>query len=319
MLRDVPLQVAANVYSGMACYMSGDYREAKEFLLKTMQLLAGDLRRERFGMAGFPAVLASAYLAFTLAENGEFSEGIAHSETALRLAEAVDHPYSLVTACWFPGWLYGAKGEFSQAVRLLERSLALAREWNFALVSPGARVYLGHVYTLAGRVAEGLPLLQDAVKALESKRMLHHHSRGLMHLAEAFLVADRPEEARALAGRLLPLTRERGQRGYEAWALRLLGETAVHRDPLVFGEAEGHYCQAMDLASELGMRPLVAHCHLGLGKLCRRTGKHDQAREHLTTATAMYREMDMPFWLEQAEAEMKGQARGVRPRGEQGG
>ena len=53
------------------------------------------------------------------------------------------------------------------------------------------------------------------------------------------------------------------------------------------------------------MRPLVAHCHLGLGKLYRRTGKREQAQEHLTTATTMYREMDMTFWLEQAEAEMR--------------
>ncbi len=56
---------------------------------------------------------------------------------------------------------------------------------------------------------------------------------------------------------------------------------------------------------ELLLRPLVAHCHLGLGKLSRRTGQREQAQEHLTTATAMYREMDIRFWLEQAEAEMR--------------
>jgi hypothetical protein len=54
------------------------------------------------------------------------------------------------------------------------------------------------------------------------------------------------------------------------------------------------------------MRPLVAHGHFGLGKLYPRTGQRDQAREHLTTATMMYREMDMRFWLEQAEAEVRG-------------
>jgi uncharacterized protein HemY len=67
---------------------------------------------------------------------------------------------------------------------------------------------------------------------------------------------------------------------------------------------EGHYRQAMELAEQLGMRPLVAHCHLGLGKLYRRTGRREQAHEHLTTATTMYREMDMRFWLEQVEAEL---------------
>jgi uncharacterized protein HemY len=60
----------------------------------------------------------------------------------------------------------------------------------------------------------------------------------------------------------------------------------------------------MVLASELGMRPLVAHCHLGLGKLYRRTGDHAKAREHLTTAATMYREMGMTFWLEKTGAEL---------------
>ncbi len=41
------------------------------------------------------------------------------------------------------------------------------------------------------------------------------------------------------------------------------------------------------------------------GKLYRRTGQRDQAGEHLTIATAMYREMDMAFWLEQAEPETR--------------
>ena len=92
-------------------------------------------------------------------------------------------------------------------------------------------------------------------------------------------------------------------RGWQAWALRLLGEVAARRDPPE--HAEGHYRDALALAEELGMRPLVAHCHLGLGKLYRRTGQREQAREHFTSATAMYREMEMRFFLEQAEAEMR--------------
>jgi len=64
------------------------------------------------------------------------------------------------------------------------------------------------------------------------------------------------------------------------------------------------YTLKVALAEPRGMRPLVAHCHLGLAKLSQRNGKRDQAREHLTTATTMYHEMDMRFWLEQAEAEI---------------
>ena len=124
----------------------------------------------------------------------------------------------------------------------------------------------------------------------------------LVYLGEAYVLAGRLEDALAFAGRALTLARERGQRAYEAWALRLLGEVTARRDPPE--HADGHYRDALALAEELGMRPLVAHCHLGLGKLYRRTGKREQAQEHLTTATTMYREMDMRFWLEQAEAEM---------------
>ena len=69
--------------------------------------------------------------------------------------------------------------------------------------------------------------------------------------------------------------------------------------------AEDYYLQAEALAAELGMRPLVAHCHLGLGRLYQRTAKRERAHEHLTTAMTMYREMGMRYWLEQVEAEVK--------------
>ena len=116
------------------------------------------------------------------------------------------------------------------------------------------------------------------------------------------MLAARLEDALAFARRALTLTRDRGERGYEAHALRLLGEIASCPDSPDVETAQAHYHQALVLAEELGMRPLVAHCHLGLGKLYRRTGDLQKAQEHLTTATTMYREMDMGFWLEQAEA-----------------
>ena len=65
---------------------------------------------------------------------------------------------------------------------------------------------------------------------------------------------------------------------------------------------EVHYQQALALAKELGMRPLQGHCHRGLGTLYATTGQTDQARADLSTAMAMYQEMDMTFWLPQTEA-----------------
>jgi tetratricopeptide (TPR) repeat protein len=125
-----------------------------------------------------------------------------------------------------------------------------------------------------------------------------------MQLGEACLVADRVQDAMALAERVMRLFREGGLRGLEAWALRLLGETTSRRDPPDLEEAEDYYRHALALADELGMRPLMAHCHLGLGKLFRRTDDPATAQEHLGTAATMYREMDMGFWREKAEAEI---------------
>jgi tetratricopeptide (TPR) repeat protein len=116
-----------------------------------------------------------------------------------------------------------------------------------------------------------------------------------------YLSAGRIDEAASHAREALALTRRLGARGSEADALCLAGDVASTRGA---EDAEGYYREALALAGELGMRPLAAHCHLGLGKLYARTGKREQAQEHLRTATTMYRDMDMRFWLEQAEAEM---------------
>jgi class 3 adenylate cyclase/tetratricopeptide (TPR) repeat protein len=302
-LGDAPLQVTGNLYLGAACLGTGDYRQAEELLRKVLQLLEGDLSRERFGQTGFPAVIARGHLTWVLAERGEFKEGIAPGEEGLRLAEAFDDPYSLAFACWRLAHLQIIRGDLSHAVRLLERGVAISREWNLTLFSVGNTGSLGYAYARSGRVAEGIPLLEHAVSAVESMGFGAYQPLFLTYLGEAYVLADRLEDALEFAGRALTLARERGQRGYEAWALRLFGEIAARRDPPE--HADGHYRDALALAEELGMRSLAADCHLGLGKLYRRPGKREQAHEHLTTATTMYREMGMTYWLEKAQAEMR--------------
>ncbi len=118
---------------------------------------------------------------------------------------------------------------------------------------------------------------------------------------EAYLLSGRVEEAIPLAQEALDLSREHKERGHEAWTLRLHGEIHSHSDSLDPEKAEDHYRQALALAEELGMRPLVAHCRKGLGALYGRTGQEDEARTELTAAMDMYREMEMTFWLEKAE------------------
>ena len=104
-----------------------------------------------------------------------------------------------------------------------------------------------------------------------------------------------------LAQYALELCQARRYRGNEAWALRLLGDIAARREPPDTEQAEAHYHQALALADELGMRPLQAHCHRGLGTLYAATGQREQARTALSTAIEMYRSMEMTFWLPQTE------------------
>jgi ATP/maltotriose-dependent transcriptional regulator MalT len=118
--------------------------------------------------------------------------------------------------------------------------------------------------------------------------------------ASTYVAAGCFEEARTELQHGLTAATQRNARGYRAPLLRLEAEVLGQQDT---AGVHARLVEALALAVELGMRPEVAHCHLGLGKLFRRAGKLEQAREHLTSATAMYREMDMAFWRAQAEAE----------------
>jgi tetratricopeptide (TPR) repeat protein len=284
--------------------MSGDYRGTEDTCRRLMELLQGERTRERFGLTGlwqFPAVLARAFLARTLAERGLFDEGEAQGREAIGIAKALEQPFSLIEACLGLAYLHSVRGDLSHAISLLERAVALSGE-DITIFGPNAMVSLGHAYTVSGRVAEGISLLKQGLSGQDSAGIGYLHAVSLVQAGEAYLLAEQIENAHAAAGRALRFARERGERGHEAWAIRLLGEIAAHTDPPDVKSAKEHYGQALARAIELGMRPLIAHSHLGLGQLYRRTGDRANAEEHLTTARAMYREMDMGFYLAQTEA-----------------
>ena len=156
-----------------------------------------------------------------------------------------------------------------------------------------------------GEASEALNRLREGEQLLE-RQAARGSSRNLgwaYHaLGRACLLLGRLDEARRLGDRAVESSP--CHPGFAAHALHLLGDIATHPDRFDAERGEAHYRQALALAEPRGMRPLVAHCHLGLGKLYRRTGKREQAQEHLTTATTMYREMGMTYWLEQAELEL---------------
>ena len=205
-------------------------------------------------------------------------------------------------ACHGIGLLALRQGDLPRALPRLERAMGICQDADLPLYFPWMAAALGAAYTLSGRVADAVPLLTQAMEQTTATEMVGFQALCSLSLGEAHLLAGRLEEAHALAERSLALARKRQERGHQAYALRLLGDIAARREPPESEQAGDHYRQALALAEELGMRPLVAHCHLGLGKLYAKIGRRAEARAELSTAIELYRAMDMTFWLPEAEA-----------------
>ena len=252
-----------------------------------------------------PAIHSRTCLAWCLSELGEFSEAVALCEEAVALVRSGDHPLTQAVAHAGLGWTYLRRGHADKAIEVLEQGLQAVRSGNSPLWFPRLASALGAAYGLAGQLTEALSLTEAAVSQGAAINLMGGHSLLLAHLGEVCLLAGRQVEARHHAEQALELARAHKESGYEGWTLRLLAEIALGSERWDAGRAVEYAGQALTKAENFGMRPLAAHCHLGLGRVYRRTGKRDLAQEHLTTATTMYREMDMPFYLEQAEAELK--------------
>jgi len=177
---------------------------------------------------------------------------------------------------------------------VLEQGLALCRDsgnLNLLRVIAGD---LGYAYALQGRLAEGRALLEEGISENIHARA-RQRSLWLARLSEVCRLAGQCDEAWQHARQALDLARQRKERGNEALALHQLGVVQAHADPPDVTQAEAHYQQALALAEPLGMRPLQAHCHLGLGTLYTKMGRREQARAELAAAIELYRAMAMTF------------------------
>jgi tetratricopeptide (TPR) repeat protein len=186
------------------------------------------------------------------------------------------------------------QGDFHRAITLLERALPLSQEANIPIYFSIAAACLALTYARCGRAADALALVDQGVGQTGFSNFR------LALAGETYRLVGRLENARRLALRTLEDSRNHKERGLQAQLLRLLGEIAATSDSLA--EAEAHYRQALTLAEALGMRALLAHCHLGLGKIYLKSERRDSARHELSTALDLYRAMGMTFWLPQAEA-----------------
>ena len=299
---EVILHALAHFRLGQAYRDQGDYRRAIVCFRQTIAPLDEGQSRERFGRVFLPAVSSCADLAWCHAELGMFAEGHALGAQGLRIAEAVNHPASLMSAYGGIGLLALRQGDLSRALPLLTQAVSLCRDMDLLTNFPRMAATLGAAYTLAGRLADAVPLLTQVMEQAIAMELVYIQALCGFSLGEAQMLASRLEEACALAEQALAHARAHQERGHQAYALHLLGEIAAHRNLLDVDEAASHYRQALTLAEELGMLPLQAHCHRNLGTLYAKTRQQEQARAELSTAIEMYRAMDMTFWLPQAQA-----------------
>ena len=301
-LGDVGIQARAHLSLSYAYYDVGDYARAIEHLVWNVMTLQGDLLAERFGHPCSVAAFSRAWLSLCHAERGAFTEGIAVAEGALRIAETINDPIAQIMACYGFSVVLLRQGHLQQAIPVLEPAMELCQDRHIPLFLPRLATAKGLAYVLDGRVAEGLALVEQGVEQELARGRQGSLTPLMACLSQAYLLAGRLEDAHTRAAQTLDLACRYRQRGNQAWALWLLGESTTRQASPEVEPAAEHYRHALALADELGMRPLLAHSHLGLGTLYAKLGRREQARAELCAATESYRTMGMVFWLTRAEA-----------------
>jgi tetratricopeptide (TPR) repeat protein len=284
---NVGLQASARTPLAHALRERGDHRRAVALFREAIAALAGGLARERLGQAMPPSFYARSMAAFCLADLGDFAEATRLATESAEQTRALDLPFGLALAHIALGHIHLVQGRLEEAARAAGAALDLVEARGLPTWFPWAAALQGYVLALAGRGADGVAQLERAVERAEALPFLFGHSQWVAWLAHAQLLAGRPDEARRLAERAVSLSRQRGERGYEAWALHIVGEAEAGRGPA----AERAQRQALALACELGMRPLAARVHLALARL---SGPEGEAGKHLEAARSLMDTLGMP-------------------------
>jgi len=301
---DPEVRTTARVILGINYMFIGQLRRAGEAF---SDLLGGpdrELAKRRFTALQPPYVGSNFYLVWTLSLLGEFDRALHHGRQSIEAADASGSPTSLVPAYMFFAGALANRGDFGEAHQHAQKAIAIGEARGILVWLPAAHSMLGWIMARSGQAEQAVLALQRSIDIQDSLGIPIWLSWYRVRLAEALLLAGRPSDARDAVARARQMTLMLGEQTVAAEALFV--SATIHEADEAVESAGREYTEASALAEELGMRPLSAHCNLGLGKLYGRTGRGQEATEHLTTAAAMYREMDMRFWLERAEGEVRG-------------
>jgi tetratricopeptide (TPR) repeat protein len=290
----VDLLVVGSMSVGEICRTLGDYRKARDLFRQALAHIEPDAEQDRLGRVGLPAVRARSHLAWTLAELGDFPAARESADAGLSIAERTKHPYDLAHACLGLGGVLLRQGEFEAAMSILARGLELSE--RVPLLRPPIAADLGFAQAHCGRVAEGMALVTDAVERANKIGRMSRLPLLIVKCGAVHLLAGDTANASRYAGEALRRATEQKEGGnvvYARWLLGAIRASEQSGSP----EAEAHYRAALQLARQLGMRPLVAHCHAGLARYYAGVSAKHQARAHRTAAVRLYRAMGMRYWL----------------------
>jgi tetratricopeptide (TPR) repeat protein len=279
-LDDFALLTSTTLYIGAARFALGEFAVAEESFRHVIAALGEAAAGQRLGLHGLPLVFAESGLTALMTEQGRFEEARAHGTASVRIAETLNHSYTLVFAIRIVGYAYTMEGRLPEAIAVLERGRALCEGTGLLALEPNILTSLGYAYSIAGRAREGVPLIERGLAVLEDYGQRVWYVSTLNQLSESWLLAGDVGRARECAQRALSIARERGERGFEAGALRMLGAVALSGaspDPVA---AREHYGVALELADKRGMQPIIAHCHSGLAVVHTLLGDAGTAETH---------------------------------------
>jgi tetratricopeptide (TPR) repeat protein len=264
-MDDLALRATARTPWGHALRERGDYRRSAALFGEAIAALSGDLVRERFGQAMPPSLYARNMAALCLADLGDFAEAERLGLESAALAQDMDLPFGLILARIALGHTWLVQGDLARADDILGQALEVIETRDLPAWFPWAAATRGYTWALSGRASGGAALLEQAIGRALALPFLFGHSLWVAWLAHAQLLAGRVDEAVRRGHEALRLSRQRGERGYEAWALLILGAVEAARGPDGKAMAEACTRQALALATDLGMAPLQAHCRRALG------------------------------------------------------
>ncbi|NIS07090.1 MAG: AAA family ATPase [Gammaproteobacteria bacterium] len=298
--EDFALEAVTRFFLSQGFFNVGAYSPALEHSRKTVEVLQGESVYQTLGLTGLPSVLSRTYVAWSLAELGEFDEAIRSADEAVAIAESKNQPYSMASAYLANGQFYLLRGVIEEAIRWLERALGICRTWNLRAILPTTTELLGLAYALNGQLDEALQLTEES-RSLAGSIRIFDTPLAITAASMVLLLCGEQARAAQAAAQVLELTSQRGLRGSHARALYTSAMVNANAESPDTKRAHGQFVESLTLAGELGMLPLVAQCHQGFGLLLRCTQRVEEAEVHLEKAAKLFQSMVMPHGLAQSE------------------